>query len=243
MAKRGKVKATELKNVRVDFVSLVRQGANAERFQIYKSAEAIQKEETEKRKAVEIDKKDIGVFERILNLLKGKSNEEEIEMGKAEEILKAVEDLSGKVTSLTERVDKIEKGEEDDPNPDGNGGDESEKEKKEKQDKAAAAAAAKKEGDTTAGDGSGGGGDDKPTGKKAEKKPEDEKEDKVLAAIKGISEKMDSLGGRVEKIEKTRGGSNQIQKDKKNKDQEEEVSFANIFPTGNAVPDDSGDDE
>jgi hypothetical protein len=112
----GKTKAQELKNVRVDFVSFVEEGANGEQFAIFKSKDYKEPEKNKIKNDSEI-KENINALEKILNSFKGfftnetKITQEGNSMNEQDknDVLNAVKGVNDNVSGLSEKVDGIEK--------------------------------------------------------------------------------------------------------------------------------------
>jgi len=197
--KNGKRLATELKKLKVDFVSLVGSGANGQRFEVFKSAdykpEDIENDSEviseEVKNLVQSMKDGLSKFLALFPNKKSKKTNQELSVSDKTEILEAITGLAGQVKGLTDRVESFEKSKD--------GETDAEKTARESAEKKAAddkATAEKKAADDKAKEtGGSDAGDDK-----ANKE--------ILAAVKAVGETVNGLENRVKTIEETRQTSN-----------------------------------
>ncbi len=211
----GKVLATELKNVKIEFVSLVESGANGERFEVFKSADfkPISKSSASDKNIPVVDLLSlVDKAKAFLNDLIGETPKDEdknknkkkgFTVDETKEILEAIKGINSKVDGLANEVKEIkEKKVETD-------------EEKTTREKAEATEAARV---------------------KAEKEKDEGKTDlgQILTAIKGIEDKVSTLEKDVTSVKEMRQPSNSIAndiigKDSTEKGSEEEVDESADF--------------
>lgn len=210
MAKR---KVTELEDVRIDFVSFVDRGANGKKFEIFKSADYNGEESHETDE--ELSKEEKSLLKRMLKFFKIHTQEEE-EMAKSEEILKAIEGLGASVNKVSERLDQVES-----------------KLQKEEEDLETQEEATTEEGTTDSGASTEeetteeASGDTASTEKGNGKDKEDDSGVEIMNAVEKLTETLKGIDERLENLENTRKSSHSIHSD--NMEKSEEVSFAGIF--------------
>ena len=130
VSKMGKAMARELKEVRIDFVSFVDQGANGAKFEIFKSAKAKEEKSTEPTEG--FTKEQESLFKKFLDFFKRET--EDLEENKTEvvnkeiggdmdldKIVKMMEKLEATVKSIDARLTLSEEaaGEGEVPKPEG----------------------------------------------------------------------------------------------------------------------------
>jgi len=119
MAKR---KCRELKDLKVEFVSLVDKGANGKPFAMVKSEFPVvnfrkeeKKTDIDIKKEDEITQEDQSFLKKFCNFFKTNKQEEKTV---DEKILEKLEDVNKSVKAINDRMDKLEKGEEEDVDTD-----------------------------------------------------------------------------------------------------------------------------
>jgi hypothetical protein len=220
-SKKGKRLATELKNVKVEYVSLVQSGANGERFQVFKSADFKGTEKkhsasgnevsVEVKTLIESLKDNLNKFLSLIPGVKKKNSNQELSVSETKEIMEGIKGLGEKLTAMSGRLDDLDKkpkkGEGNDPEP-------TEAEK---------AAAIKKAAEEKA----------KADAKKEKSGDEDEdSNEEILGVLKGIGEQVGKIDERVKTIESTRQTSNALAAvldSQKKKDKKEDVDESADF--------------
>ena len=203
------IKAIELKDVRIDFVSLVDRGANGFPFKFVKSEHPIidfrKNVRTEDKK---ISKEEVGFFKKLARFFK--KHEEEKTMD--EKILKSLDGLTDKIDSIEKKIEKIQKEEdleqEKDTNNDAGEGTNTE------------------EGDAGDNNDTQGEGQSDESSHQDVDKPDNSEE--VEKALKTIIDKMDGVSKRVEALENIRKDSKSI-KDEQERQETEKAIFKGIF--------------
>lgn len=103
----GKVDGTELKNVRIDFVSFVGRGANGKGFEIYKSAEHKEAGKPETTtESIECSTEEAGIFKKFFEWSKKEKNKEE--KMNLEDIAKKITDIGTTIEGVVARVATLE---------------------------------------------------------------------------------------------------------------------------------------
>jgi hypothetical protein len=200
-----KINATELKDVRVDFISFVTEGANGQKFAIFKSKDAKQGQKPEEK--VEIGKEEISVLKKLfgkLNIFKQKPNEEELSMADMKKVLTALDDIKKGVdenaTKIEEFEEKLEKADPDMGAQGDNNG---------KPDTSDVSA-----GDTSSANAVGGDGEANTDAPPADgKDATTEVEKKMMTALEDIKKGLQANSDRLEKLEKKRTPSNSLDGD------------------------------
>lgn len=212
----GKVKATELIETRVDFVSLVERGANGQKFEIFKSADY--KDTGKEKESIVLNEEEASFFKKFVEFFK-KSKEEEmdnIEKDEAKEILDKLKELASQVAAIEKRLSAMEKqlseGKEK--------GDGQIEETTKEKDTDPAPAAKTEDGKVEGASG------DKGVAKEDDKNTEIMKE--MGDTVKSISELLEGVNERLGKIEKTRASSNAIS-DNGKPVEKQDSAFAGIF--------------
>jgi hypothetical protein len=202
----GKRKATEINNLRLKYVSLVDEGANGKKFQIFKSADYKPDKIDEEIESVELKMSDteVGVLKKITNFFV--KNNEEVDMDEVNEkfdkVSEMIKSLGKKIEDINNKFDKLSEGDGDVKQPE------------------------EKEVDKTAGTGEGEqAGKDTGAGEGTGTEPgEDFK--------KEITSQLDSINERLDKIEASRVASNASTDDGNGTGKTEKSVFDGFFGIG-----------
>jgi uncharacterized protein YoxC len=224
-----KIKTLELLDTKVEMVSFVKQGANGQSFNLFKSVDG--KPPTEEQTTEKISEEEINIFKKVVGFVTAafkKPKEEELEMGDVDKILKKLDGVTESVKKNSESIEElktsVEKGVQNDPDGDDEAGDDA--------------------GDSGNGDAADGAGSDADTGadaggdadagkdkvEKGNSSADTASIEKVLTAVNGLSEAVKKNSEEIEKIAKARVPSNSIEKDEGNDtDPKEDELFKGIF--------------
>ena len=219
----GKVTATELKDVRVDFVSFVEEGANGQKFAIFKSADYMP--ENNENETNDFSKEEKGILKRFVDSfrkhMKIEKEEEQIMKELAEKILAALGAMQKSLETLSGGFSKLEKSLLKEEAGDAGEGHRS-------ADQPAG-------GNTSAGEGgvdgaSGGNNPPAPTNDTPEGDDSaGQTADALTKAIEAMTKTIESLARRVEDVEKRRNPSNAISTEKESTAAPEANVFKGVF--------------